>query len=126
MRDPVLLAKQVATLDQLSGGRVTLGVAVGGYRDEFESVVPDLRDAPRADPVPEGLEALRVLFDERRSTYHGKYRRSVGRRVVSEACSRRCRSTRGATSTDRCGAPDGCARDGCPPRSGPSASAGAG
>jgi len=94
MRDPVLLAKQVATLDQLSGGRVTLGVAVGGYRDEFESVVPDLRDAPRADLVTEGLEALRVLFDERRSTYHGKYRRSVGRRVVSEACSRRCRSTR--------------------------------
>ena len=42
MREPVLLAKQVATLDHISGGRVTLPVAAGGYRDEFESVVSDL------------------------------------------------------------------------------------
>jgi alkanesulfonate monooxygenase SsuD/methylene tetrahydromethanopterin reductase-like flavin-dependent oxidoreductase (luciferase family) len=45
MREPVLLAKQVATLDRLSGGRVMLGVAVGGYRDEFEAVRPDLNRA---------------------------------------------------------------------------------
>jgi probable F420-dependent oxidoreductase len=75
MRDPVLLAKQVATLDQLSGGRVTLGVAVGGYRDEFESVAPELRHASRADLITEGIEGLRMLFSERRATYHGKYRR---------------------------------------------------
>lgn len=37
-RDPVLPAKRVATPDQLSGGRVILGAAVGGYRDEFEGV----------------------------------------------------------------------------------------
>jgi alkanesulfonate monooxygenase SsuD/methylene tetrahydromethanopterin reductase-like flavin-dependent oxidoreductase (luciferase family) len=58
MRDPVLLAKQVATLDHLSGGRVTLAVAVGGYRDEFEAVAPSLRDASRADLAREGIEAL--------------------------------------------------------------------
>jgi alkanesulfonate monooxygenase SsuD/methylene tetrahydromethanopterin reductase-like flavin-dependent oxidoreductase (luciferase family) len=75
MRDPILLAKQVATLDQLSGGRVTLGVAVGGYRDEFETVVPELRDASRAALMVDGIEALRALFTERRSTYRGKYRR---------------------------------------------------
>jgi probable F420-dependent oxidoreductase len=75
MRDPVLLAKQVATLDQLSDGRVTLAVAVGGYRDEFEAVAPDLRDASRATLIREGIEALRVLFTERRSTYRGRYRR---------------------------------------------------
>jgi probable F420-dependent oxidoreductase len=73
MRQPVLLAKQVATLDQLSGGRVTLGVAVGGYRDEFESVVPDLRGASRADLTHEGIEALRLLFERRSATYEGKY-----------------------------------------------------
>jgi alkanesulfonate monooxygenase SsuD/methylene tetrahydromethanopterin reductase-like flavin-dependent oxidoreductase (luciferase family) len=47
MRDPVLLAKQIATLDQFSEGRVILGVAVGGYRDEFEGVAPDLAEASR-------------------------------------------------------------------------------
>lgn len=75
MRAPVLLAKQVATLDQISGGRVILGIAVGGYRDEFENVLPDLWDAPRADLTVEGIEALRALFTESRSTYHGKYHR---------------------------------------------------
>jgi probable F420-dependent oxidoreductase len=77
MRDPVLLAKQVATLDHISGGRVTLAVAAGGYRDEFESVAPDLADASRVDLMAEGIESLRLLFEQRRSTYEGKYRRFV-------------------------------------------------
>jgi len=73
LRDPVLLAKQVATLDHLSGGRVTLGAAVGGYRDEFEAVRPDLKDAVRGDLIAEDIESLRVLFTEHRSTYRGRY-----------------------------------------------------
>jgi probable F420-dependent oxidoreductase len=75
MRVPVLLAKQVATLDQLSSGRVILGIAVGGYRDEFEHVLPDLRDASRADLMVEGIEALRALFTAPRATYQGRYHR---------------------------------------------------
>ncbi|OBA88592.1 hypothetical protein A5662_02410 [Mycobacteriaceae bacterium 1482268.1] len=77
MRDPVLLAKQVATLDQISGGRVTLAVAAGGYRDEFEAVTPDLAAANRNDLMVEGIESLRVLFEQPRSSYDGKYRRFV-------------------------------------------------
>ena len=77
MRDPVLLAKQVATLDHISGGRVTLAVAIGGYRDEFEAVMPDLADANRTELSLEGIEALRVLFEQPRSTYRGKYRRFI-------------------------------------------------
>jgi probable F420-dependent oxidoreductase len=73
MRDPVLLAKQVATLDQLSHGRVILGVAVGGYRDEFEAVAPTRRDASRAALTREGLEALQLLFTKDRASYHGTY-----------------------------------------------------
>jgi probable F420-dependent oxidoreductase len=77
MRDPVLLAKQVATLDHISGGRVNLAVAGGGYRDEFESVVPDLAAANRNDLMAEGIESLRVLFEQPSSSYDGKYRRFV-------------------------------------------------
>jgi probable F420-dependent oxidoreductase len=73
MREPILLAKQVATLDQLSGGRVTLGVAVGGYRDEFETVRPDVKSASRARITRETIAALRELFDHRRSAFTGEY-----------------------------------------------------
>jgi probable F420-dependent oxidoreductase len=73
LREPVLLAKQVATLDQISGGRVTLGVAVGGYRDEFVAVHPDLAKANRADLTRETIEALRAIWTQRRATYDGTY-----------------------------------------------------
>jgi probable F420-dependent oxidoreductase len=73
MREPILLAKQVATLDQLSGGRVILGVAVGGYRDEFETVRPDAKTASRARLTHETIAALRELFDHPRSTFDGEY-----------------------------------------------------
>ncbi|OBK35816.1 hypothetical protein A5659_19970 [Mycobacterium sp. 1165196.3] len=73
LRDPVLLAKQVATLDQLSQGRVTLGVAVGGYRDEFEAVRPDAANANRADLTREVIESIRELWERPRVSYRGKY-----------------------------------------------------
>jgi probable F420-dependent oxidoreductase len=73
MREPVLLAKQIATLDQLSNGRLTLGVAVGGYRDEFEAVRPDLTNANRAQLTRETIEAVRALLEQRRASYHGHY-----------------------------------------------------
>jgi probable F420-dependent oxidoreductase len=73
LREPVLLAKQVATLDRISGGRVTLGVAVGGYRDEFVAVHPDLAKANRADMTRETIEALRAIWTQRRATYDGTY-----------------------------------------------------
>src|SRR3954464_13557748 len=40
-RSPALLAKQAATIDSLSGGRMVLGLAVGGRPDDFEAVGAD-------------------------------------------------------------------------------------
>jgi alkanesulfonate monooxygenase SsuD/methylene tetrahydromethanopterin reductase-like flavin-dependent oxidoreductase (luciferase family) len=42
MRDPFWLAKQAATLDQLSGGRLILGLGIGAYREEFRAWAPRL------------------------------------------------------------------------------------
>jgi probable F420-dependent oxidoreductase len=73
LRDPVLLAKQVATLDRMTGGRVILGVGLGAYREEFEAQWPRRRDLRRGDLLDEGLAALRALFTEREASYAGRH-----------------------------------------------------
>ena len=72
-REPVLFAKQVATLDVLSEGRVMLGVGIGGYRDELEAVRPELKGANRGKVLDEGLQALRLLFDQPEASFDGQY-----------------------------------------------------
>jgi alkanesulfonate monooxygenase SsuD/methylene tetrahydromethanopterin reductase-like flavin-dependent oxidoreductase (luciferase family) len=73
MREPVFLAKQVATLDHASNGRLILGVGVGAYREEFEAIKPDLKGVNRGDMLAEGSEAMRLLFGERTASYSGRY-----------------------------------------------------
>jgi probable F420-dependent oxidoreductase len=73
MRHMAVLAKQVATLDQLSGGRVILGVGTGAYREEYEALFPDARGVTRGEIVDEGMVALRRLFTERRVTMKGRH-----------------------------------------------------
>jgi probable F420-dependent oxidoreductase len=71
-RHPVLLAKTIASLDVLSGGRLTLGVGVGGdYAPEYAAMgVPIGQRGARAD---ETLEILRGLFAQERLSYAGRY-----------------------------------------------------
>jgi probable F420-dependent oxidoreductase len=74
MRSPVVLAKQVATLDVFSGGRVVLGVGVGAYREEFEALFPQAhRSMNRGQMLVEGLEALSILFCQDTASYRGRY-----------------------------------------------------
>jgi probable F420-dependent oxidoreductase len=73
MRDPAWLAKEAATLDQLSGGRLILGVGIGAYREEFASWAPRLAGARRGDMLDEGLTVLRKLFTERVVNFEGKH-----------------------------------------------------
>jgi probable F420-dependent oxidoreductase len=75
MRHPIVLAKQLATLDRFSRGRLIVGVGVGAYREEFESCYPDLSQTPRAELVEESIRALRALFTERRATFEGRHYR---------------------------------------------------
>jgi probable F420-dependent oxidoreductase len=73
-RDIVAFAKQVATLDHFSGGRLELGVGIGAYREEFDAVQPDTK-LNRGDIVDEGVQALLRLFGERVSSFEGRFYR---------------------------------------------------
>ena len=71
---PFWLAKQAATIDQLSNGRLVLALGVGAYREEFAAWAPRLAPkAQRGEMMDEGLELLQRLFNERRVTHQGKY-----------------------------------------------------
>jgi probable F420-dependent oxidoreductase len=70
-RPPAVTAKEVATLDVLSGGRVSLGVGVGWLAEEFAVLgVPFEERGPRTD---EAIEALRAFWTQDEPTYHGRY-----------------------------------------------------
>jgi probable F420-dependent oxidoreductase len=71
-RHPLVLAKQAATLDQLSGGRLILGVGIGAYREEFEAKWSG-RDLHRGEFAREALESLQLLFTERCASYSGEW-----------------------------------------------------
>ena len=60
LRNPVVLAKEIATLDAMSGGRVELGIGVGWLEEEFAALgVPFERRGERTD---EYIEVLRALW----------------------------------------------------------------
>lgn len=70
-RNPLILAKELATLDQLSGGRVELGLGVGWMKEEFDALgVPWERRGARND---EYIEAMRALWAGAHAEYHGDF-----------------------------------------------------
>ncbi|MFN2462320.1 MAG: LLM class F420-dependent oxidoreductase [Candidatus Dormibacteria bacterium] len=70
-RNPVVTAKEVATLDHLTGGRVELGVGVGWLREEFEVLgVPFEGRGARTD---EYVAVMRALWTQDRPTFHGRH-----------------------------------------------------
>lgn len=74
MRDPFWLAKQAATIDQLSNGRLILALGIGAYREEFAAWAPRLAPkARRGEMMDEGIALMQRLFTERRVTHEGKY-----------------------------------------------------
>jgi len=69
--NPVILAKRVATLDVLSGGRARLGIGLGWMREEIEAVGVDFDTrGARADEM---IEAMRVLWTDDEPTFHGEH-----------------------------------------------------
>lgn len=69
--NPVLVAKQAATLDLMSQGRLTLGIGIGWSREEFAALgVPF---SQRAERTVEYVQALRVLWREDWASFSGRF-----------------------------------------------------
>ncbi|HEX9031587.1 MAG TPA: LLM class flavin-dependent oxidoreductase [Streptosporangiaceae bacterium] len=78
-RRPWKVASQVATLDQLSGGRAILAVGVGAADEELPDTGEDLDLRSRAERLDEGIDLVRALWDGQRSYQGRHYRYSSGR-----------------------------------------------
>lgn len=75
-RNPLVLAKEVATLDHLSGGRISLGIGVGWLREEFAALgVPFEGRGARTD---ESIAAMRALWAGDDASFEGKLVRFEG------------------------------------------------
>ena len=73
---PVITAKQVATLDVMSGGRVLLGIGVGWLKEEFDAIGASFAD--RAARTDEYVAVLRTLWAEKRPSFTGEFIRFDG------------------------------------------------
>ena len=73
-RHPGILAKQVATLDVLSGGRAALGIGAAWYEREHRGLgVPFPPLAERFERLDETLQVVRQMWSEENGPFHGKH-----------------------------------------------------
>ncbi len=70
-RQPVLVAKQVSTLDTLSGGRVRLGVGVGWQAAEYDALEENFHNRGRR--MDEAIEILRAYWSSEQVDYQGEF-----------------------------------------------------
>ena len=70
-RNPLLLAKEVATLDHMSGGRVIFGIGAGWHKEETEIMGGNFEH--RWTQTREAILAMKELWAKDEAEYHGKY-----------------------------------------------------
>lgn len=68
---PLILAKRLATIDQLSGGRMLLGVGVGWMREELEATGVDF--STRGKRLDEVLAAVRAVWSDEEASFDGRF-----------------------------------------------------
>ena len=74
-RQPALVAKQVSTLDTLSGGRVRLGVGVGWQESEYEALGEDFRT--RGKRMDDAIRLLRAYWSDAEVSFDSAHYRTV-------------------------------------------------
>ena len=69
-RDPIVTAKEVATLDRVSGGRFLFGIGAGWNREEMQNHGTD--PTARFRRMRESVEAMKAIWTEEKAEYHGR------------------------------------------------------
>ena len=69
-RDPIVMAKEVATVDHISGGRFLFGVGAGWNREEMENHGTD--PDTRFRRMRESVEAMKAIWTQDEAEYHGR------------------------------------------------------
>jgi len=75
VRNPIIVAKQAATVDYLTGGRLILGTAVGWMEDEFQNLRSSFQD--RGKRFEEAIKLIRTLYQNEYPQFHGQYHEFV-------------------------------------------------
>jgi probable F420-dependent oxidoreductase len=89
LRHPVLLAKEAAALDMLSGGRFELGIGAGWNRPEYDQVgVPFERAGRRIERLEEALQILKQSFSDEPVNFTGKHYRVADLNVTPKPIQR--------------------------------------
>ena len=70
-RNPLLLAKEIATLDRYSGGRFLFGIGTGWLKEETEMMRGDFEH--RWTQPREAIEVMKELWTKEEAEYHGRY-----------------------------------------------------
>jgi probable F420-dependent oxidoreductase len=70
-RNPLLLAKEIATLDHFSGGRFIFGIGAGWVKEETEIMGGDF--AHRWTQTQDAIRAMKALWSKEEAEYHGRY-----------------------------------------------------
>ena len=73
-RNPALLAKTMASIDNLSGGRFIAGLGAGWFREEYDAYgFPYPSNAERIEQMGDGIKLLKAMWTQDEPTYHGRY-----------------------------------------------------
>jgi alkanesulfonate monooxygenase SsuD/methylene tetrahydromethanopterin reductase-like flavin-dependent oxidoreductase (luciferase family) len=84
-RNPALLAKMAATLQELTGGRYILGIGAGWHEEEYRAFGYDYpRGGIRVRQLEEALEIIRGMWTESPATFHGEHYRVDGAYCVPQ------------------------------------------
>ncbi len=73
-RNPALLAKTIATVDNISGGRLIAGLGAGWFKEEYEAYnFPYPSNAERLEQLADGIKVLKAMWTQDAPAYSGRY-----------------------------------------------------